>query len=138
MMAADVLEIAIKQEQAKVIRVDGKDYSLTFPLPVVVDLEAKLGRTMKSAPDWLRIETAEVPAILEAALSSEHPDDAKDVTAAICAGLDPEAISTVIDALCWAACPKAMDRIKADMDKAMERAKKGLTPFPNVQGADAR
>lgn len=132
----DILEITVQREP-KVIRVDGKDYSLTFPLPIVVDLESKLGRPMKSAADWIRIKTEEVPAILEAALSSEHPDEAKDVATAIGSALDPEEISTVIDGLCEAACPKAMERIRAEMEKARERVQKGLAPFPNVQGADA-
>ena len=116
---ADVLEITVKQ--AKLIRIDGKDYDLTFPLPVVVDLENKLGRPMKSAPDWLRVTTAEVPAILEAGLSSGYPNEAKALSGSVCAALAPEEISTVIDGLCAAACPKAMARIEAEMKKARER-----------------
>jgi hypothetical protein len=116
----DVLEIEVKQ--AKIIRVDGKDYDLAFPLSVVVDLENKLGRSMKSAPDWLQITTAEVPIILEAGLSPGRPDDeAKTLATLICAVLNPEEISTVIDGLCAAACPKAMARIMAEMEKARKR-----------------
>lgn len=126
----NVLEITVEQKQTKIIRVDGEDYSLKFPLPVVAALEIKLGRPMKSTLDWIRIRSEEVPPILEAALSTEHPDEAKDITAAICSALNPEEIGTVIDGLCAAACPKAMALLQAEIEKAQG------APFSTAQGTN--
>lgn len=130
----EALEIAVKER--KIFRMDGRDYALVFPLPVVVALEEKLGRSMKLAVDWFRIETHEVQAVLEAGLSSLHPEEAREIAQKVADALDPEEIGTVIDGLCAAACPKAMAKIEAAMAKARERAAKGLEPLPNGQGAD--
>lgn len=129
-----VLEIETKSR--KILRVGGRDYALAFPLTIVADLETKLGRSMKAAPDWLHIETREVKTILEAGLAYYHADEANAVAERICETLDPEEIDTVIEALCVAACPKAMERIQKAVEEARERIQKGL-PLPNVQGADA-
>lgn len=130
-----VLEITFKQ--SKIFRVGDKDYSLVFTVPVVAALEEKLGRSMKSAADWLRIQTKEVRDILEAGFTHHHPEDAKTIADTICDMLEPEEIENVIDALCVAACPKAMARLQVEIEKIKERAKKGLPPLPNVQSADA-
>ena len=130
----DVLEIAVKER--KIIRVGDRDYSLVFPVPVVAALEETIGRSMKSTADWLRIQTKEVQAVLEAGLSHYHPQEAKDLAATLCTMLEPEEIENVVDALCVAACPKGMARLKEEIEKARVRFNKGL-PLPNVQGADA-
>ncbi len=129
----DVLEIAVKER--KIFRLGERDYSLTFTVPVVAALEEKLGRSMKGAADWFRIQTREVQDVLAAGFTHYHPDEAGDVAKQICDALDPEELETVIDALCVAACPKAMARLKVEIEKAQSRIKKGISP--NVQGADA-
>ncbi|HEX4201559.1 MAG TPA: hypothetical protein VHY59_08585 [Chthoniobacterales bacterium] len=132
-MDQDILEIAVKPP--KVFRVNGADYSLEFPLRSVIHLEAKIGRSMKSSPDWFRIQTKEVPEVIYAGLLKNHSDTADVVTEAICSGLDPEEIETVIYALTRAACPLAMARFDDEVAKAQERMRKGL-PLPNGQSAD--
>lgn len=130
------MTLEIEAKSRKIIRVGGKDYALVFRLPIVAALEEKLGRSMKSAADWLRIQTKEVPAVIEAGLTDYHPNDAKSVAETICSTLDPEEIEHVIDALCVAACPKAMARLQEELEKYRERMKQGL-PVPNAQSADA-
>lgn len=130
----NVIEIAVKER--KIFRVGERDYSLVFMLSTIAELEEKLGRSMKSAADWLHIQTKEVHDILEAGFSHYHPEEAKDVADTICEALDPEQIENVIDGLCVAACPKAMARLQEEIEKVRARLKKGL-PLPNVPGADA-
>jgi hypothetical protein len=130
-----VIEIKAKDRQIfRVGEAEGleREFSVAFPLSVVAELEDKLGRPMRSPSDWLRIQTKEVRDILEAGFSYYHPEAAKGVADLICLTLDPEGIESVIDALCFAACPKAMARLQEEMDKARERAKKGLAALPNV------
>jgi hypothetical protein len=128
----DTIEIQVKEP--KLFRVDGVDYQLTFPLSVVAELEVKLGRPMKDAASWLRIRTKEIQAVLEAGFTRYHPDAAAMVAESIANGLDQEEIDTVIDGLFVAACPKAAERLRAEMEKARKRVEKGLPPLPNVQG----
>lgn len=125
--------IEIKTKDRQLFRVGERDFSIAFPLPMVAELEDKVGRPMRSPSDWLRVKTSEVQAILEAGFKHYHPTEAGSVATQISETLDPEGIETVIDALCWAACPKAMGRLQEEMDKARERAKKGLQ-LPNVPG----
>lgn len=131
----DVLKIEAKGR--KIIRVGERDFALAFPLNVVADLEEKLGRSMKTAADWLRLQTKEVQPTLAAGFRLYHPEKADAVAETICSSLDPEEIDNVIEALCVAACPKAMERVKKAMEEAQERLKKGLAPLPNGVGADA-
>ena len=128
------IEIAVKQP--KIFRVDGNDYALLFTVPAVAELEEKLGRSMKSATDWLRIQTKEVRDILEAGFTHYHPDEASIVADAICTCLEPEELEKVIDALCVAACPRAMAKLQEEMEKVRVRLSKGQPPFPNAPGAD--
>jgi hypothetical protein len=95
-----------------------------------------LGRSMKTAGDWLRIQVKEVQAVLEAGLTHYHPEEAKSVAEAVAITLDPEELESVIEALCWAACPKAMERVQAALEKARQRVLEGLPPLPNGQSAD--
>lgn len=127
-----VLELAVKE--VKVFRVNGADYSVLFPVSIVAELEVTLGRPMRGVAPWLAISTKEVQPIIEAGLRHYHPDEAASVAAAICRELPPEEIENVIDGLCVAACPKAMERIREEMVKVRERVKKGLPSLPNVQG----
>lgn len=130
---ADILEMAVKSQNK--ICVNEREYELVFSFPVVAALEEKLGRSMKSAADWVRTQTKEVPDILEAGLSHLYPEEAKAVADSICNTFPPEEIEHVIDFLCVAACPKAMARLKEQMEKIQERVKQGLA-LPNVPGVD--
>jgi len=129
-----VIEIEAKGD--KFIRVDGTDYQLAFPLPIVVELEAKIGRSMKTGGDWLRIQTKEVRDILFLGFKTHHKD-AEEVADKIAARLEPEEIDNVINAICAATCPKALAKWQEELEKLRDRLKKGLT-LPNVPGADAR
>ena len=132
---SDVLEIAVRE--TKIVRIGEREYTLTFPVAAVVVLEQKLGRSMKHSTDWFRIKAEEVQPCLEAGLTHHHPEEAATVAAEICNTLDPEAIDSVVDALCATACPKAWGRLLEEMAKARQRLQKGLSPVPNGQGADA-
>jgi capsule polysaccharide export protein KpsE/RkpR len=90
---------------------------------------------MKSATDWLKIQTKEVRDILEAGFTHYHPEEAKQVADDISVALEPEEIENVIDGLCVVACPKAMARLQEEMEKVRARLKKGLPPLPNAPGA---
>lgn len=127
----NIIEIQVKD--CKVFRVDGRDYSLTFPLSVIAELEVKLGRPMKDAASWLRIKTSEVQDILEAGFKRYHPEEAAVIAESIANALDPEEIETVIDGLFVAACPKAAVRLQAEMEKIRKRVEKGI--LPNVPSA---
>lgn len=133
---ADVLEIAVKER--RIIRVAERgDFALAFTVREVAALEDKLGRSMKSAADWLNIKTKEVRDILEAGFRHYHPDEAGALADEICSVLGPEEIEHLIDAICVAACPKAMARIQDEIVKIRERMKKELPPLPNGVSADA-
>ena len=126
----DVIDIAVKQPKA--FRVDGKTFLLEFPLSAVIVLEAKLGRPMKGLSDWLKVSTGELWDVLEAGFRKHHEEESHGIATALCDGLEPEDIERVIDAVCVCACPRAMERLKEEMEKMRDRLKKGL-PLPNVQ-----
>jgi hypothetical protein len=126
---ADVLEIGVKQ--SRIFRVGERDFALVFTVGAVAALEDKLGRSMKNPADWFRLQTKEVQDVLEAGFKTYHADEAKDVAEAVCRTLDAEQIENVIDFVCWAACPKAMERLRVEVEKMREAVKKGL-PLPNV------
>ena len=115
-----ILEITRKEK--KTITVEGQDYTIAFPLPVVAELEEKLGRSMKYPSDWFRIQTKEVQAILEAGLTRHYPDDARTMADDICSVLTPEGLGHIIDGLCMAACPKTIAKLQADIDARRREA----------------
>jgi hypothetical protein len=125
------MSVNIAVKQPKIFKVDGVDFRVEFPVSSVIKLEDALGRSMKSASDWLKTQTKELPEILKAGLLKHHKTEAEKVATAICDSLDPEEIEHVIDGLCVAACPKAMARIEAEINRLREKAAKGL-PLPNV------
>ena len=66
----ELLELTVKQPLT--VRVDGMDYRVEFPLSAVIRLEDKLGRPMRAPADWFKMQTKELPAVLEAGLSKCH------------------------------------------------------------------
>lgn len=130
--------IKLETKQPLPLSVDGTEYRLEFPLPAIVALEKKLGRSMKTASDWFRIQTHELPDVLRAGLQQRHADEADAVVEAIGRALDPENIEVLIAGLCGATWPKATERIQAALEKARARAEKGLSPLPNVPSVAAR
>lgn len=126
------LDIAVAAPLA--VTVDDRVYTVEFPLPSVVALEKAIKRSMKTAQDWFKISTAELPDVLWAGLLKHHQDDALRVASLICNGLNPEAIETTIDAVCAAAWPEAMRKYQEIVEKLKARAEQGL-PLPNVQSA---
>jgi hypothetical protein len=126
------IEIAVKEP--KLFRVDGTEYKIQYPLANVVELEKKIGRSMKHSVEWFKLSTGEVHAALWAGLLMYHPLDAEDVAGKIVNNLDPENIETVIQAICEVACPAAMERLREAQRVAVERMKKGLSsvPAPNA------
>lgn len=128
--------IEIKVQAPKMFRVDGVDYRVQFPMNQVAALEEKIGRGMKSAADWLRMKTSEIPDILFYGLQTYHADEADAVVTTVRDNLDPEQLEFVMDALCEVACPKAMERVRAALEEARERVKKGLPAIPNATSAD--
>lgn len=128
------LELAVKEPL--VLRVEGRDYSVTFPLPSVIWLEHKLGRSMKLPTDWWKMTTAEVPDIIRAGLMAAHPDDTEAITARVVSALDAEGIEAAMDSLCVVAFPIATGKFKEEMETIRERIKRGLQP-KNGESADA-
>ncbi|HZP06775.1 MAG TPA: hypothetical protein VFB43_17885 [Terracidiphilus sp.] len=128
-------ETTVKSRQ--ILRVDDSDYSLSFPVVIVAELEEKLGRSMKAPQNWLAMQTKEVETVLAAALKHYHPEEAAEVSRLVCTNLDPEELESVMDLLCCVACPRAMERMHAEIKKLQERVKKGLA-LPNAQSVDAR
>lgn len=126
-----VLQLAVRNPMK--VSVEGREYSIEFPVKAVATLEEKLGRSMKFAADWLKIRTKEVEDVLAVGLSRNHHEDAAEVAARICDTLETEAIEEVIEGLCWSVFPRAMERIEA----AAKRIREGHTS-PNAPSADAR
>lgn len=111
----DTLELAVRQPLD--IKLDDTINRVEFPLSAVAAIEEDLGRGMKTLPDWFRIQTKEVPAILRHGLTQLKADDAKETADLICENLDPEGIDTLIDALCASAFPRQVARFKEEIKK---------------------
>jgi hypothetical protein len=123
---SNVLELAIRQPF--ILRVNGENHQVTYPVSVVAELEEKLGRPFRSVTDWLRISAGELELILCFGLETYHPEEASQISLDVCAALEPEAIETVIEALCVSNFPKAMERYRIALEKAQEEARRGLSP----------
>lgn len=127
-----VLEIEVKAPT--MIRVDDNDYRLSFPLRAVAELEETLGRGLKFVSDWLNIKTHEIRSFLYFGLITHQDEDvAARVADAIAERLDPEGIEHVINALCMASFPKAMERVAKEIEKAHARQREGKAAFPNAE-----
>jgi hypothetical protein len=127
-MIMDVLELAVRQPLQ--IRVNDETLTVHFTVLSSIALESRLGRSMKDAADWFRIRAAELPAVLEEGLRTEHAARAAELADAIC-NTSPEATETIIQAVCATAYPDATRRLKEEMERLRDRIRKGL-PLPNV------
>jgi len=105
------------------LKVDGREYIVEFPLSAIIRAESKTDKPLKSLQDWLNLQAADVPSILEAGLSKHHPEVTAEELTAICDQLNPEALDEVLYALCALAFPRRMAALEA-------RAQKG-TASPN-------
>lgn len=126
------LELAVRQPL--VITLGPQEYTIDFSVKTVAALEDRLGHSMKTAADWFRLETKELPIVLECGLlrHANGPEDAELLALSICEGLNPEGIEELISALCASACPKAVARFHEELEKLKKRG-----TVPNVQSADA-
>jgi hypothetical protein len=124
--------LVVEMQGGQLIRLGDEEFRVLFPFPVVVELEKKLGRPMRSAPDFLRMTAEEVPAILEAGLTAHYADRARAVSLAILdgVGIEAESFNNLMDFLCVAAFPKSMAKI----DEVLKRIKTEARP-KNVPSA---
>jgi hypothetical protein len=128
-----VLEIAIQGD--RILRVNGEDYSVLFPLPVVFELEKALGRSMRQATDFLRMQAEEVPAILEHGLRARQAERSAAIARLVmeAVGTESESVNNIMNFLCVAAYPKTMEKVEA---RIKQLAAKGREP-KNAPSADA-
>jgi hypothetical protein len=110
------LESAVKQPF--LLRVDGKEYTIEFPLAAVAQAEEKLNRSLKTPVDWFTAPAKDIPALLAAGLAKRHPEVKAEDVAAICDALGPEAITEVTEALGALAFPKWTAKYKENLEKA--------------------
>jgi hypothetical protein len=120
------------------LKLEGRDYTLVFNMPIVAALGETLKRSMTSAPDWWRIQPKELPSVLRAGLETHHADDMEAVVEAICGadGAGPEVHEMTIEALCAANWPEATRRYNEERQRLRDLARKGMT-LPNAPSADA-
>jgi hypothetical protein len=95
------------------LKVDGKDYTVTYPLSAVAQLEEQLQRPLRTPQGWLGLPAKDLPAVLAAGLSKHNDaDTARTVAAAVSEGLNPEGLCEVLYALAKLAFPKVMEDIE--------------------------
>jgi hypothetical protein len=106
-----------------------KLYTVAFPLSCVIQAENKTGLSLKTLRDWLNAPWSAIPGILAAGLvgCGYGSDGADDVAHDICEQLGPEGISSVHEALCTLAFPRAM----AELDELV-RKRRDKDASPNV------
>lgn len=90
------------------LTVDGREYTVEFPLSSVLFAEEKLGRPLKTLQDWFGLECKDIQGVLVAGLRKHHARESEnvDVAARICETLNPEALDEVQYALCKLAFPR--------------------------------
>lgn len=120
--------LEITPRQPFVLRVDGTDYNVEYPVTAVAKLEKTLNRGMRSLADWLKITPEELPVVLEAGLDKAAPDKAKEIADAVCASLPAEEIETVIEAICTTTFPKTTERYRNAVEDIRKRAADSLIP----------
>jgi len=91
---------------------DDTKYILTFPLKAVALAEEKLGHSLRTLRDWLKLETRELPIIIEAGLQKFHPEQTAEHAAAIVEALTSDALDELHYGLCKLAFPKAMAKLE--------------------------
>lgn len=123
------IEIAVRQPFTVIVA--GEEYYIEYPVESVVELEAALGRSMKYASDWFRLETKELSAVLRYGFQKHHPTLAEELAARVCDGLNPEGIEAAIEGLCAYSFPIATARLQEALDKARNGQ------VPNGPSADA-
>ena len=137
-MEQNTLELEVRQPLCIRVQKDGEILPVTveFDLPAVVALERSLNRSMKTAADWLRLQSGELERTLAAGLRLHHGAEAEQLAATICGGLSPESIETTLDAICTSACPRAMRRFREELEKLRAKARAGIAvTLPNGESA---
>lgn len=124
--------LEVEARQPFVLRIDGKEHNVEYPVTAVATLEKQLGRPMRGLADWLRITAEELPAILEAGLERGATEKAKEIAEAVCNTLPAEEIETVIEALCSTTFPKATERYRAAVEAMQRRLTHSLVPASAV------
>jgi len=102
---------------------DETKYTLAFPLKAVAEAEEKLGHELRSLGAWLKLETKEFPAILEAGLAKFHPEQTAEHAAKIVELLSAEVLDQLQYELCKLAFPKALAKLEsAQKENAQEQS----------------
>jgi hypothetical protein len=109
---------------ALTLKVEGREYTVEFPLSAVIKAEEKLGRSLKSPKEWFEVPSRDIPALLEAGLSKHHKDVTPEELQSICDRLNPEALDEVLYALCRLAFPKYV----AVLEENLAKARAGTSP----------
>ena len=131
MHKANVVELAVKP--TLMLLVEGKPYTLEFPLSAVIKAEATLGRSLKSPADWFCAKAEDLSALLEAGLAKHHPDITPEEVQAICEGIGPETYTEVTEALGALNFPRFLARYKENLERM--RAKGDTSPNAPSAGA---
>lgn len=107
----NALETAVSP--ALLLKVDGNNYTVSFPLSAVAQLEEAIGRPMRTPQAWLGLPAKDVQAVLKAGLQRVQGEEvAQKLAVQICDGLNPEAMCEVLYALTKLAFPKFMEELE--------------------------
>jgi hypothetical protein len=119
---SNVVELAVKRPL--ILKTNDREYTIEYPLSAVIKAEEKLGRSLKSPADWFGAPAKDIPALLEAGLSTHHPDVTPEEIKAICDGISPEAYTEFTEAIGAVAFPRWLARFKENLEKV----KAGTSP----------
>jgi hypothetical protein len=109
------------------LKVDGKEYTVRFPLSAIIRAEEKIKKSLKYFVEWHELAPSDVPLVLEAGIAENHGDVTAEI-AAICERLNPEALYEIRYALCKLSWPRAMADYEAKCAAALAAGKTS----PNV------
>lgn len=124
----NVLELAVKPRL--VLKLEGKELTLEYDIPAVIQAEEDLKQSLKSLTEWFALKWDAVPVLLHAGLKKHHPEMTLVDMEHFCNELGTEGVLEVLHALICLNFPRAMARAEAALRKG--------TASPNAAGAGGR
>jgi hypothetical protein len=126
----NVVELAVKRPL--ILKTNGREYTIEYPLSAVIKAEEKLGRSLKTPADWFGAPAKDIPALLEAGLSKHHPEVTEAEVQAICDELSPEAYTEFTEAIGAVAFPRWLAKFKENLEKLKTKAASPKAPSVDV------
>jgi hypothetical protein len=115
------------------LKLGADEYVVSFPFPILLKLQDKLGRPMLGLADFIQMSREEIPTILEHGLRAHNPGSVEIAERAL-NGMDAEEdLGRMADFLSGSAFPRTMERFS----EQLERLKDGTEILKNAPSADA-